>query len=60
MANVVNLRLFRKTKNRQEKERVADANRVKHGVSSKTRKAADKINKIKRSEHDGKKLPGAN
>ncbi len=42
VSNVVNLRLARKRKLRQEKERVADTNRKKHSISTKLKKAARK------------------
>jgi hypothetical protein len=40
MAEIVNLRRARKAKGRAEKDRVADTNRVKHGVAKSTRDLA--------------------
>jgi hypothetical protein len=40
MAEVVNLRRARKAKGRAEKDRTADANRVKHGVAKPVRDLA--------------------
>jgi hypothetical protein len=43
MSNVVNLRQARKTKARHEKEVVAEANRVKHGLSKSAHQKATKM-----------------
>jgi hypothetical protein len=40
MAEIVNLRRARKTKGRAEKDRAAEANRVKHGVAKSERDLA--------------------
>jgi hypothetical protein len=40
MAEIVNLRRARKTKGRAEKDRAAEANRVKHGVTKSERDLA--------------------
>ena len=40
MAEIVNLRRARKAKGRAEKDRAADANRVKHGVAKPARALA--------------------
>ena len=40
MAEVINLRRARKAKGRAEKDRAADANRVKHGVAKPVRDLA--------------------
>jgi hypothetical protein len=40
MAEIVNLRRARKAKGRAEKDRAADANRVKHGVAKPARDLA--------------------
>jgi hypothetical protein len=40
MAEIVNLRRARKAKGRTEKDRAADANRVKHGVAKPARDLA--------------------
>jgi len=40
MAEIVNLRRARKAKTRAEKDRAADANRVKHGVAKPVRDLA--------------------
>jgi hypothetical protein len=40
MAEIVNLRRARKAKGRAEKDRAADANRVKHGVAKPVRDLA--------------------
>lgn len=44
MGDTVNLRQFRKRKNRQDKAAKADANRKLHGISSKQRKSAQSEN----------------
>lgn len=41
MAEIVNLKRARKAKARDEAERKAEANRVKHGVAKSTRKLAE-------------------
>ena len=53
MSNIVNLRQARKQKVRHEKEVVAEANRVKHGVGKSAHKKAKAV-----TEHDLKKLDG--
>ena len=40
MADIVNLRTARKRKAREEKERAAEENRVRHGLSGAERRAA--------------------
>jgi hypothetical protein len=56
MSNVVNLRQARKTKVRHEKEVVAEANRVKHGIS-KSAHAKHKLLAMKTiHRHEGHKL----
>lgn len=50
MSNVVNLRQARKVKARHEKEVVAEANRVKHGISKSAHNKA-KIMAVKEKHH---------
>ncbi|MDF1749003.1 MAG: DUF4169 family protein [Alphaproteobacteria bacterium] len=56
MADIVNLRTARKHKARAEKAATAEANRVKHGTSSKTRKLVADKKALDRHRLDGKKL----
>lgn len=44
MGDVVNLRQFRKTKARSEKERQADQNRLSHGRSKAEKSLTDALN----------------
>ena len=50
MADVVNLRRARKAKSRAEKDRAADANRVKHGVAKPVRDLAKA--RVDKAAHD--------
>jgi hypothetical protein len=56
MNNVVNLRQARKQKARYEKEVVAEANRVKHGVAKSAHKKAVKMAVEEHHRHEGHKL----
>ncbi|MDE2182787.1 MAG: DUF4169 family protein [Alphaproteobacteria bacterium] len=51
MTEIINLRRLRKEKARHEKEVVAEANRVKHGVSKSAHKRAKAI-----VEKEGRRL----
>jgi hypothetical protein len=53
MSNVVNLRQARKQKARHEKEVVAEANRIKHGIAKSAHNKAKAI-----AAHDGRRLEG--
>lgn len=55
MAEVINLRLARKAKDRAEKARQADANRAKFGQAKADRKARQVEAKRATRELDGKK-----
>lgn len=56
MVEPVNLRQFRKRKQRAEKERLAENNRQKFGVSTKFKKAAKANDAINIAKLDGAKL----
>ncbi len=56
MAEVVNLRQFRKRKQRDEKEARAEANRQSYGVSSKIKKLHSAKKDIEARKLDGNKL----
>ncbi|MDD3797801.1 MAG: DUF4169 family protein [Novosphingobium sp.] len=56
MAEIVNLRLARKAKQRAEKERQAEANRARHGLSRIERKYREQEAERAKRELDGKKL----
>jgi len=56
MADVVNLRQFRKRKQREDREEQADKNRKAHGVSSKVKKLSAVTQDIEARKLDGKKL----
>ncbi len=56
MAEVINLRLARKAKDRAEKARQADANRAKFGQDKAERKARQAEAERAQRELDGKKL----
>lgn len=56
MAEVVNLRQFRKRKMRGEKEAQADANRKSHGVSTKLKKLTSAKQQLETRKLDGNKL----
>lgn len=56
MAEVINLRLARKAKDRADKARQADANRAKFGQAKADRKARKAEEDRAASELDGKKL----
>lgn len=56
MGEPVNLRLFRKRKERADKEKLADDNRKKFGVSTKLKKAAKASEKLDAQKLDGAKL----
>lgn len=46
MAEIVNLRQMRKRRQRAEKQREAEANRVSHGTSAKDRARTDRLRDI--------------
>ncbi len=54
MADVVNLRQFRKAKARTEKRKRAEDNRAKHGLTKAQRQLAEKQNTLDRTRLDGK------
>lgn len=56
MANIVNLRQARKQKSRHEKEVVAEANRLKHGVAKSAHKKAQAIAAEEAKRLDAHKL----
>ena len=56
MADPVNLRLFRKRKQRENKALEADANRKLHGLPLAARKQAREKTRIESLRLDGKKL----
>lgn len=56
MSNLVNLRQARKQKARHEKEVVAEANRVKHGIAKSAHKKANKMALEEHRRHEGHKL----
>jgi len=56
MVEPINLRQFRKSKKRAEKEELAETNRKKFGVSTKIKKAAKAKNAINTNKLDGAKL----
>lgn len=56
MNKVVNLRQARKEKARHEKEVVAEANRVKHGVSKSAHNKAKLLAKKSRNKLEGHRL----
>lgn len=55
MADPINLRQFKKRKLRAEKEKLADENRKKFGVSTKLKKASKANNKLTEIKLDGTK-----
>ena len=56
MSKVVNLRSVRKTKARHEKEVVAEASRVEHGLSKSAHNKAKALAKKGRSDLEGHRL----
>lgn len=56
MVEPVNLRLFRKRKQRADKEKLAENNRQKYGVSTKLKKTVKANNAINVTKLDGAKL----
>ncbi len=56
MVEPVNLRQFRKRKQRADKEKLAENNRQKFGVSTKLKKAAKASDAINIARLDGAKL----
>lgn len=58
-AEIINLRKFRKARERAEKERLAAENRVRHGRSKAEREASEGIEAIERRRHDGAALEDA-
>jgi hypothetical protein len=56
MSEIVNLRRVRKSKARQAKEVVAEANRAKHGVAKSAHKLAKARAEIEAREVDARKL----
>ena len=56
MAEVVNLRQFRKRKKREEKEAQADASRKSHGISTKIKKLNTAKENLEARKLDGNKL----
>ncbi|GAA0546795.1 hypothetical protein FHS83_000795 [Rhizomicrobium palustre] len=58
MSNIVNLRQARKQKARAEKEVVADANRLKHGIAKSAHKKAKAVAEQEKKRVDAHKLDG--
>lgn len=56
MPDPVNLRTFRKRKQRADKEEKAGKNRVKHGLSRRDKETSARITKIADKRLDGQKL----
>ena len=56
MVEPVNLRQFRKRKQRAEKEKAADANRKLHGISTKLKKQTRSENDATNRKLDGNRL----
>ncbi|MEM7290530.1 MAG: DUF4169 family protein [Pseudomonadota bacterium] len=56
MSDVVNLRQFRKRKNRAEKEEAAAANRKQHGISKVELKRSAAKRDVEKRKLDGKRL----
>ena len=56
MADVLNLRQFRKRQKREEAETKAEDNRRLHGLSKKSKKLAKAENLLKEKRLDGKSL----
>jgi hypothetical protein len=56
MVEPVNLRQFRKRKQRADKEKLAENNRIKYGVSTKLKKTAKANDAINITRLDGAKL----
>lgn len=56
MSDIVNLRQARKQKARHEKEVVAEANRVKHGVSKSSHQKAKAVARISDRKLSGHRL----
>ena len=57
-AEVVNLRRHRKRKARQERERVAEQNRISFGRTKAEKAATAVLNNREKAEHAGKRLDG--
>ncbi|MDJ0614852.1 MAG: DUF4169 family protein [Rhizobiaceae bacterium] len=55
MAELVNLRQFRKRKQREEKQKQSENNRKKHGISTKFKREAAAREALKESRLDGAK-----
>jgi hypothetical protein len=55
MANIINLRRFKKTKAREEEAKQADANRVKFGQSKALRELSKAEASLQTSKLDGHK-----
>lgn len=56
MTNVVNLNRFRKNQRRAEKQRAAEANRVRFGRTKAEREATDAAKAARDKSLDGKKI----
>jgi hypothetical protein len=56
LAEIVNLRQARKSKARQEKEKTAEANRLKFGRTKAERKLRDAVDKLDAKRHEQNKL----
>jgi hypothetical protein len=56
MVEPINLRQFRKRKNRADKERQAEENRKTFGVSTKNKKSAKANERLAQQKLDGTKL----
>lgn len=55
MAEIINLRIERKRKQRKAGELAAEENRKKHSISKKQRKSAAKLTNLSQSKLDGHK-----
>ncbi len=56
MGDVVNLRQFKKQKDRAEKEKTAEANRRDHGRTKAEKQKTEALRKIEQDRIDGHKL----
>lgn len=56
MSDVVNLRRFRKRRQRAEKERAAEANRISHGRTRAERSLTTALNDAERRRHEAGRI----
>ena len=55
-AEIVNLRMARKRRNRADREKTAEQNRIEHGRSKAERKLTDALNTQSKARHDNQRL----